>query len=99
MLFWGWGRRSRRLELSQAQALALTYRYFHLFFIFTVTFGGSYSLLTLTEHGWAASRIGKEQAEEVLAGRSLQPNPWQRFSLYGFVAVIALLVVVNSLRH
>ncbi|TDZ42376.1 hypothetical protein [Mycobacteroides franklinii] len=99
MLFWGWGGRSKQLELSPTQVLSFAYRYFHLFFVFSVTFSGSYSLLTLTEHGWAAAPIAQEQADEILAGRSLQPNPWRRFSLYGFLIVIALFVLVSKLRH
>ncbi|WP_131725102.1 hypothetical protein [Mycobacteroides immunogenum] len=99
MLFWGWGGRSNQLELSPTQMLTFAYRYFHLFFVFTVTFGGNYLIHTLTEHGWAAAPIAKEQAEEILAGRSLQPNPWRRFSLYGLIAVFAFFIAINSLRH
>lgn len=95
MIFWGWGRRSITKQLDASNAVIRTYRYAHIFFLFTLTWGGAYSLATLTEAGWAQRPIAKEDAKQLLGGQDLQPNLWKRFSL-PLAAVVVLVIAVSA---
>jgi hypothetical protein len=99
MIFWGWGRRSITKQLDQSNAVIRTYRYAHIFFFFTLTWGGAYSLATLTEAGWAQRPISKEDAKQLLGGKDLQPNLWKRFSLVLGAAVVAVIAISASVAH
>ena len=97
MLFWGWGRASVNRQVSPQHAVILTYRYFHLMFAFTMTYGYTYLLATLTDQGWATRPISTPEAQQILGAQPLAPSTWKRFSLFGLLGVIALLVAFSVL--
>ncbi|MEI2731580.1 MAG: hypothetical protein V9G08_06180 [Dermatophilaceae bacterium] len=77
--------------------MILTYRYFHLMFAFTMTHGYTYLLATLTDQGWATRPISTPEAQQILGAQPLAPSTWKRFSLFGLLGVIALLVAFSVL--
>lgn len=95
MLFWGWGRRTLTRQLDETNAIIRTYRYAHIFFLFTLAWGGEYSLATRTDVGWARRPIAKEDAVRLLGGKPLQPTLWRRFSLI-LAAVVVAVVGISS---
>lgn len=56
-------------------------------------------LSTLTEAGWANRTISQADAQQLLGGQSLEPSPWDRFSLIGgVVLLIVVVVLVNATK-
>lgn len=94
IFFWGFGRRSITKQIGEGNAVRRIYRYFHLFFVFRASWGGQYVLLTNTEAGWAQRAITNQEAEQLLGGHKLEPDLWNRFSLYAAVAVVVVILLI-----
>lgn len=92
-MFWGWGSTARQKKISETQIVYNRYKYFHMMFINRVTWGYIYILSTLNQDGWSQKEITKEEAVRLMSGDELMPNWWARYSLYGLLATIFLVVV------
>lgn len=105
MLIFGTMGKRVQVPLADGRVLLLVYRYFHIFWAVRAAFGRHYLLATPTEQGWATIDLTQDQAQSLLPGQPLpQPHPWDRFSLLGFVVLIAVFIfgsmaLSSLLRH
>lgn len=94
MIFWGWGGKNKTQELGPGQALVLSYRYCHVFFLFQLAWGFTYSVATLTEHGWLTRPLTQQEADSLDASRRLSVHWWWRWGFVVFFAALFAFVLI-----